>query len=370
MAERSIKSVSKKKETAQPPAGEKPIRESLVKNGVKGERIGWNGKTSNVTIDGNDVYKPTTNINGKAYASEGDIREMTRKAYSLGGDDLVAARDYVTSQGYSGIVDWDGENAIIGGELLKPAYVKDGMSFIPRSQVQSAILKTEKENGIIGRDEINRRYNEKYGKDIDKALSAILNREEFSYDPDNDEAYIAYRNQYTREAEEALRRVLNDNNTSLTGASGAVLSEAMAMRDQAMQKLTDKIPELVNAAYDRYSAETKRMYDNLNELSALANDYYNRMYQSDRDAKNEITKAGAEERAENQRNITNERNRVKDYYDNQLNEIAINKGNIDLKYYDDNLELEYNNKLLKNLMLQLEYEAMIAEKENNQWWMQ
>lgn len=342
---------------AKVPSGEKPIRDSLVKSGVKNERIGWNNTTSSVTIDGKDVYKPVTNIDGKTYASDADIREMTRKAYSLAGDDLVGARDYVTSQGYSGIVNWDGENTIIGGEVLKPVYVQSGISFIPKSQVRDAIAKTESKNGIIGTDEIRKRTDDKYGREIEDALYEILNRSPFSYNPDKDVAYQAYRDQYTREAEDALRRVLNDNNTSVTGASGAVLSEAMAMRDQALAKLTDKIPELVGAAYDRYNDETQRLYDNLDELSKLAGDYYDRMYRSDRDAKSEVQKAGAAEREESQRNITNERNRINDYYDNELNRIAIDKGNTDLRYYDDNLEVEYNKKLLENLLLEINYET-------------
>lgn len=360
MAEKKDKSGTAKNSgtaAAQVPSGEKPIRDSLVKSGVKNERIGWNNTTSSVTIDGKDVYKPVTNIDGKTYASDEDIREMTRKAYSLAGDELVGARDYVTSQGYSGIVNWDGENTIIGGEILKPVYVQSGISFIPKSKVQDAIAKTESKNGIIGTEEIRRRTDDKYGREIEDALYEILNRSSFSYNPDNDVAYQAYKEQYTREAEDALRRVLNDNNTSVTGASGAVLSEAMAMRDQALAKLTDKIPELVGEAYDRYNDETQRLYDNLDELSKLAGDYYDRMYRSDRDAKSEIQKAGAAEREESQRNITNERNRINDYYDNELNRIAIDKGNIDLRYYDDNQEVEYNKKLLENLLLQLNYET-------------
>ncbi len=328
------------------------------------------------------MYKPSVNIDGTTYADDSDIQAMTRQAYSMAGDDLVAARDYVTSKGYSGIVNWDGENALIGGEVIKPAYVKDGISFIPRSVVDNAIYSTEERNGIMSSDEIDRLYNRKYGYAIEDALEAVLDRDAFSYDPDNDVAYQAYRDQYLREAEDAFRRVLNDNNTSVTGASGAVLSEAMYMRDNAIRQLTDKIPELVEDAYERYSDETQRLYDDLDKLYEMGEDYYNRLYTRDQNARKAVTDAGAAEREENQRIITNNRNREQDYYDFLLSQIEIDKGNIDLQYYNDNLAADYEGKILDNKISELEYESdqldyalkeleyemKRAEYEGRVWW--
>ena len=328
------------------------------------------------------MYKPSVNIDGTTYADDSDIQAMTRKAYSMMGDDLVAARDYVTSKGYSGIVNWDGENALIGGEVISPVYVKDGISFIPRLVVDNAIYSTEERNGIMSADEIDRLYNRKYGYAIEDALEAVLDRDAFSYDPDNDVAYQAYRDQYLREAEDAFRRVLNDNNTSVTGASGAVLSEAMYMRDNAIRQLTDKIPELVEDSYERYSDETQRLYDDLDKLYEMGEDYYNRLYTRDQNARKAVTDAGAAEREENQRIITNNRNREQDYYDFLLSQIEIDKGNIDLQYYDDNLAADYAGKILDNKISELEYESdqldyavkeleyemKRAEFEGRVWW--
>ena len=385
MAQNNIKKTTASEnttKTTEKSQSAKPIRESLVKNGVKNERIGWNNETSNVTIDGKDVYKPSVNIDGTTYADDSDIQAMTRQAYSMAGDDLVAARDYVTSKGYSGIVNWDGENALIGGEVIKPAYVENGISFIPRSVVDNAIYITEERNGIMSSDEIDRLYNRKYGYAIEDALEAVLDRDAFSYDPDNDVAYQAYRDQYLREAEDAFRRVLNDNNTSVTGASGAVLSEAMYMRDNAIRQLTDKIPELVEDAYERYSDETQRLYDDLDKLYEMGEDYYNRLYTRDQNARKAVTDAGAAEREENQRIITNNRNREQDYYDFLLSQIEIDKGNIDLQYYNDNLAADYEGKILDNKISELEYESdqldyalkeleyemKRAEYEGRVWW--
>lgn len=385
MAQKNIKKTTASEnttKTTEKSQSAKPIRESLVKNGVKNERIGWNNETSNVTIDGKDVYKPSVNIDGTTYADDSDIQAMTRQAYSMAGDDLVAARDYVTSKGYSGIVNWDGENALIGGEVIKPAYVENGISFIPRSVVDNAIYSTEERNGIMSSDEIDRLYNRKYGYAIEDALEAVLDRDAFSYDPDNDVAYQAYRDQYLREAEDAFRRVLNDNNTSVTGASGAVLSEAMYMRDNAIRQLTDKIPELVEDAYERYSDETQRLYDDLDKLYEMGEDYYNRLYTRDQNARKAVTDAGAAEREENQRIITNNRNREQDYYDFLLSQIEIDKGNIDLQYYNDNLAADYEGKILDNKISELEYESdqldyalkeleyemKRAEYEGRVWW--
>lgn len=317
---------------AKQPGGLLPVRSTLNSRGVNNSRIGWDG--SSVTIDGKSVFKPEYNDNGTAYAKPEEIRQMTDTAYRQSGDELVAVRDYVTSNGYSGIVNWDGENVIIGGQSIKPVYVQEGIAYLPQSQADAAIAAAEERGGIIGGNNILENTQRSYGSEIDSALDAILNREEFSYDPEEDPAYQAYRTQYLREAEDAMRRVLNDNNSSLTGASGAVLSEAMADRDAELQKLTDMIPVLEQNAYNRYTGETQRLLSNLESAQNTADAYYDKQYEVNRDAINDVVSAGAAEREENQRWIDNQRNIANDYYDNELRRIELEKGGIDLSRYD------------------------------------
>ncbi len=259
---------------------------------------------------------------------------------------LVGIRDYTASRGYGNIVDWDGENATVAGTPITPSYVQDGTAYAPQSQVESAVRAMEKRNNIKSNDEIMSAYEKKYGNSLDSAVLALLDREGFSYDPEDDPAYNAYREQYLSQAEAAYRRVLNDNDTSAYGASGAVLSEALASRDSYLRQLAAVIPTLEQNAYKRYTGETDRLRGNISELRELADDYYSRLYTANRDAKDDVNAAAAAESREKQRwtenvrtdeqnRIANERNAANDAYQHALSSLEIAKNNIDLKYYPD-----------------------------------
>lgn len=275
------------------------IRETLVDRGVDNSRIGFNNDTGFVTIDGTDAFKPQHNIEGTTYAAAKDIDDMTKQAYNQAGNPLMAARDYVSSKGYTGIVNWDADSGTvnIGGQNLKPVSVsEDGIAYIPQSQLDAAIAAYEKNTGIITNKGVLEGYDKKYDANIEDALNHLVNRKEFNYDPEKDVVYKAYEKQYNRQAEEAFRKMLNDNNTSVTGASGAVLSQAMAARDAEKDKLTDVIPSLYQDAYNRYMGETDRLRNNLNDVMSAENDYYNKTYQSNRDSIGDSVNAGAAER--------------------------------------------------------------------------
>lgn len=338
------------KRSAQP-AGLMPVRSTLNARGVDNSRIGWDG--SSVTIDGKGAYTPEYNDNGITYASPSGIRQLTDTAYRQSGDELVAARDYVTAQGYSGTVNWDGENVIIGGQSIKPVYVQDGIAYLPRSQADAAVSGMEDRAGIIGGENVLGYTEQRYGDKIDNALGAILEREEFDYDPEQDPAYQAYRTQYRREAEQAMRRVLNNNNSSITGASGAVLSEAMADRDAVLEKLTDMIPVLEQNAYNRYTGETQRLLSNLESAQDTADSYYDKLYTADRDAITDMVTAGEREREEKQRWIDNQRNSEKDYYENELSRIELAERGIDLSRYD-----QMSAEALRSLILENDAQEM------------
>lgn len=274
-----------------------------------------------------------------------EIKIATQPALKAEPD--VAVRSYVSSKGYSGTVDWDGEKVDVGGVPITPRYVRDGMAYAPRSQVDEAVGIMEKRNGIMGSSAVMGETEKKFGTDIKKTLRELLDRKEFSYDPDADPAYKAYKRQYESAAEAAYRSVLNKNNTSEYGASGAVLSEAMAKRDAYLRELADTVPVLEQNAFKRYSAETDRMSDNLDALVSLASDYYDRLYKADLDAAARINEAGRLEREEKQRWENNEQNRIKnmqsereferqrenDYYTNELKKQQLERGEIDSEYY-------------------------------------
>lgn len=261
------------------------------------------------------IGKNSEKIGDTIVTGEGaDVKVITKEP------ETVAVRDYVASKGYSGIVNWDGENPTVGGFKITPHEIKNGIAYVAKSDVDSVLSNIEKNAGIKG---ARKSREEKFGKIESDALNAVVKQKPFSYDVENDVVYQAYKKQYEREAEHALRRILNDNNTSVTGASGAVLSEAMAAQNAELEKISDVIPELYEAAYKRYTDDADMKNTTLKTINDIANDYYDRVYESDADIIKHIADSGKAEREERQREIDNERNVQNDMYENALKEIEI-----------------------------------------------
>ena len=314
------------------------------------------------TVTGNGGYVKTGAKEFSKYVNKGGtIASGIKDGVSAAPDPngVVAARDYAASKGYSGVIDWDGSDVIIGGTAIRPQYIENGIAYVKKYDADRAIADMESASGIKGNANIVAATENRYGRQADDALRALSERAAFRYDPDTDPVYQAYKNQYEREADRAFRKVLNDNNTSVTGASGAVLAEAMANRNNYLSRLTDMIPELADKAYTRYSGETDRLSNTAKLLSGLADEYYNRLYDADSDARDRITAAGAAERKQRQyidesdreaaqTAAENERNRINDTYKNALNALNIEKGNTELEYYRDMLAADLLNTQLSN----------------------
>ncbi len=85
---------------------------------------------------------------------------------------------------------------------------------------------------------------------------------EFDYDYNNDNSYKAYAKEYTRN----MQRAVEDTMGKYAGMTGGLPSTAaMSAATQAgaleMQKLTDKIPELEQMAYQRWANERNQKYN-------------------------------------------------------------------------------------------------------------
>lgn len=133
-------------------------------------------------------------------------------------------------------------------------------------------------------------YTSKYDNLINSNLDSILNRKQFSYDPNSDALYQQYKDSYTRNGQTAMKDTMG-NAALLTGGYGN--SYAVTAGQQAynnyMQQLADKIPELEQRAYDRYRDETNDLYNQSDLLNTLENTDYGRYrdamsdYLNDRD---------------------------------------------------------------------------------------
>ena len=234
--------------------------------------------------------------------------------------DDVAIRDYVTGKGYSGIVHWAGDTPTVAGVKIPTTEIKNGISYAKKDDVDKVLNGLDERIGIRDAQQMR---DAKFKKAEDDAFDKVINRKEFEYNPDDDAVYQAYKKQYERQAEDMFRKILNENNASLTGASGAVLSEAMTARDNELDKITDIIPDLYENAFNRYVKENEMRNSELATITDMANDYYDRIYQSNNDIIKRMTDAGNVEREERQRQLDNERDATKDIYENALNEIEL-----------------------------------------------
>lgn len=265
--------------------GYKGVRSELNNRGIVNDRIGWNNDTGAVTIDGHDIAKPQYNVDGTVYATDAEINQIYNTAAGLAGDRVVAARDYTMSQtaGAGNSVDWDGENVLIGGQPIKAAYVQDGVAYVLKSQIDPLISNYKEDNGLMNGQQIISANDLEYKARKDKELDDILNRKEFSYDLDSDKIWGDHENRMMSLADEAYRRVLNDNNTSVTGASGAVLAEANAAKNNYLKAIADDAYTYRQDAYNRYVDEYGRDRNDLNDIHFASDSDYNRAYTNYRD---------------------------------------------------------------------------------------
>ena len=275
------------------------VRQTLISRGISNDRIGWNQETQNITIDGVDVGTPQQIVNGTSYADQPLLNRITDKAYKQAGNELVGARDFAANYGLNAVPEWDPASGKLqlGSYQLDPVYVSDGIAYVKKSDMESLVGKIMDDGGYTSNQNILEDFYNKYGDDIDNTLRQILDRGEFAYNAESDPIYKQYEEQYTRNAEEAMREILNKNNTSLEGANGAVMGQVISAYYDAMKELSDKVPELAQQAYDRYTGETSRLSGNLSALDTVANDYYDRAYTANQDSRDYANAARTEERA-------------------------------------------------------------------------
>lgn len=250
----------------------------------------------------------TTNPTQNATPPNGVVgdNDATREIFKQSGNPIVGVRDFTAGKGYANAVDWDGENVTIGGQVVKPMYVKDGTAYTDTKSVMDAINTYENQNGI----QTNKGVLESYMNDIkpryEGAIDKILSRQPHEWNSETDEAFVKYKDFHTRQADDALRRVLEQNNTSLTGASGAVLSEAMAARDNYLNNIDEEYKDFEQKHYDRYLDSYDMLRNDLSDITTLGNDYYDKMYTSNRDAIEDAQYAGETERKDQQQWFEND----------------------------------------------------------------
>lgn len=114
----------------------------------------------------------------------------------------------------------------------------------------------------------------------------IMTREAFSYDLNGDALYQQYKDKYQQQGKQAMLDTMG-NATALTGGYGSSYASTAGNQayQQYLQQLNDIVPELYDAAYNRYVQEGTDMQ---NQYSMAYNQYRDAVgdWESDRDYAN------------------------------------------------------------------------------------
>lgn len=126
------------------------------------------------------------------------------------------------------------------------------------------------------------RKNDAYQRANDQATAIydkIMNRGEFSYDVNKDKLYQQYRDLYAQMGRSAMEDTMGQA-AALTGGYGSTYSQNAGQQayNAYLQKLNEVVPELYNAAYNRYNQEGQDLMNLYSMARSNADSAYERDY--------------------------------------------------------------------------------------------
>lgn len=125
-------------------------------------------------------------------------------------------------------------------------------------------------------------YVSPYSDNIEKLTSAVLANDTFTYDPEKDPTYKQLEKSYTKNAQKAM----DDTLGKVSARTGGIASSyaglvAQDTYNDYMDDLSDKIPELREAQYQRQQQEKNNNLARLNALMSLDSAEYNKFVNSE-----------------------------------------------------------------------------------------
>ena len=120
-------------------------------------------------------------------------------------------------------------------------------------------------------------YQSQWDGELTELYNRIANRKPFSYDIGTDPVYQQYREQYQRQGRLAMQDTMGQA-AALTGGYGSTYGEQVGQQayNAYLQNLNDVVPDLYNAAYNRYRDEGTDLDNQYGLLSDRENQAYSR----------------------------------------------------------------------------------------------
>ena len=135
-------------------------------------------------------------------------------------------------------------------------------------------------------------YQSQWDGELTELYNNIKNRKKFSYDLGTDPTYQQYREQYQRQGRLAMQDTMGQA-AALTGGYGSTYGEQVGQQayNAYLQSLNDIVPDLYNAAYNRYQQEGQDLYNQYGLLSDRENQAYSRYRDAVNDYYSDISDA-------------------------------------------------------------------------------
>lgn len=147
------------------------------------------------------------------------------------------------------------------------------------------------------RENLTQTYDNKYDDQLADLYNQITQRKPFEYSTEDDMLYQQYLERYTTQGKQAMKDTMGQT-AALTGGYGNSYGQVAGQQtyDAYLQELNNLLPELQDAAYQKYAAEGDRLtqqYGLLSDMDDKAFSRYSANYQMNADAYNRLMNEAA-----------------------------------------------------------------------------
>lgn len=319
------------------------VRATLNNMGIDNSLIGFDEGSKTVTLGGKAFMRPSYIDEGAgvSYASPGDIQKSLVSFYSGSSNPVVRVTDaYAKYAGDYGLsadaISYGNGTVSVGGQPLNILYTDDeGKSWAFDSDVKNAAMSYINSLGVQKPGEIFDYYSRKYLTPINNLARSVANRDDFKYDPEDDPVYRAYKNQYLTQGARASENTMA-NYAALTGgyANSAALTAAAQTNQYYMSQLTNQIPELAQAAYERYADKYSTDIDLINSMA----DTFDKAYGAAYSANNKML-SNANNSASS--NTKRDENSYQKYWDSLFNAQQYSRNDLDSYWTNEQNAQDY-----------------------------
>lgn len=158
---------------------------------------------------------------------------------------------------------------------------QDGTISVLQNGVQKiGKIEYQPEPPVATQAKVNTGYESPYKTQLDQAIENLNNSQWQGWNKDEDPNYQAYRKAYLREADRTMQDTLGQYAQNTGGIAGSsAINAASQAADYQKAQLTDKIPELYDAAYSRYLNDMQLKQQKVNALLSAESQNSNLYYQ-------------------------------------------------------------------------------------------